>query len=130
MRGARNFWKAGVTAALIGLLAAQSLAAKQNEEKVRIAVPTFIISGQVSGTQSASADEARIREAITAKFIEQFGNAMANVDIVERGQLKSVLDEQKLQDVGLTDSELSTAGKKASLSAPSRQYGSNGKAPR
>ncbi len=114
MRGARNFWKAGVTAALIGLLAAQSLAAKQNEEKVRIAVPTFIISGQVSGTQSASADEARIREAITAKFIEQFGNAMANVDIVERGQLKSVLDEQKLQDVGLTDSELSTAGKKVS----------------
>ncbi len=114
MRGALNFWRAGVTAAFIGALAGQSLATAQDDDKVRIAVPTFIISGQVSGAQSASADEARIRDAITSKFIEQFENAMANVTIVERGQLKSVLDEQKLQDVGLTDSELSTAGKKVS----------------
>lgn len=113
MRGALNFWRAGV-AAFLGALAGQALATAQDDEKVRIAVPTFIISGQVSGAQSASADEARIRDAITSKFIEQFENAMANVTIVERGQLKGVLDEQKLQDVGLTDSELSTAGKKVS----------------
>lgn len=113
MRGAFKLLKAGVTATLFGAWATFALAA-QDSEKVRIAVPTFIISGQVSGAQSASPDEARIREAITAKFIEQFGDAMSNVDIVERGQLKAVLDEQKLQDVGLTDSELSTAGKKVS----------------
>jgi len=113
MRGAFNFLRAGVTATLFTALVASSFAA-QDAEKVRIAVPTFIISGQVSGAQSASPDEARIREAITAKFVEEFGNAMTSVDIVERGQLKAVLDEQKLQDVGLTDSELSTAGKKVS----------------